>query len=334
MDFQFISNYSLYFRENVTVFLAALVLLYFGRKLLRRLRFIDRPISRSSHYKPTTTAGGLIFIPIIIIGWLLFAGGKGHNIELVSLIVLVVGIVSVVDDMFDLHGGGRLVVHIVVCFCLIYYIPLSGALPFIGNGILQSIVTLIMFVWFVNLYNFMDGIDGVAASGAVIMSLGLYVVGESVGWQYSMEASIVMSVMIAFSLFNLPPAKLFMGDVGAISLGLILGYLFIRLAQSGYLASALILPMYFVFDTTMVLLIRLGRGLSPFATHRTFSFHHAFDAGMPQKTIVFYISVMNLILIGMAYWAISQPMLAFVLSFIPVSLLWWYLRKTKLGIAN
>ncbi len=334
MEFQFVSNYHLFFRENVVVFLAALVLLHFGRRLLRRLRFIDMPVSRSSHYKPTTTAGGLIFVPIIIIGWLLFAGAEGQNIELISLVVVAVGIVSVVDDMLDLHGGGRLILHIVGCFCLVYVIPLSGAISFIGNELLQGIVTLILFVWFVNLYNFMDGIDGVAASGAVFMSLGLYVVGESTGWQYSMEASIVMWVMIAFSLFNLPPAKLFMGDVGSISLGLILGYLFIRLAQSGYLASALILPMYFVFDTTMVLLIRLGRGLSPFKTHRTFSFHHAYDAGMSQKTIVIYISSVNLILIGMACVAIYQPLMAFILSFVPVSALWWYLRKYKTGTVN
>ena len=132
---------------------------------------------------------------------------------------------------------------------------------------LDLVVTGLLWVWFVNLFNFMDGIDGITASETVTIGLGVALIALVAASDYGVRRRVLLGLSIraaaaalGFLAWNWHPAKLFLGDVGSIPLGFLLGWLLLGLAGTGSWAPALILPLYYLVDATLTLLYRLVRG--------------------------------------------------------------------------
>jgi UDP-N-acetylmuramyl pentapeptide phosphotransferase/UDP-N-acetylglucosamine-1-phosphate transferase len=161
---------------------------------------------------------------------------------------------------------------------------------------------LLAGVWFVNLVNFMDGIDWmtvaefVPVTGAIVL-LGL---AGAVDPLPALLAAALVGAMIGFAPFNRPVAQVFLGDVGSLPIGLLLGWLLVQLAAMGHLAAAFILPLYYLADATITLASRIVRGEAFWQAHRTHFYQRATDCGLTVREIVTRVFLTNLALAALA----------------------------------
>ena len=157
-------------------------------------------------------------------------------------------------------------------------------------------------VWFVNLVNFMDGIDWITVVEVVPVTAALVLFGVmgALPADATLVAMALCGGMIGFAPFNRPVARLFLGDVGSLPIGLLLTWLLIVLAGSGHLAAALLLPLYYLADSTITLLRRFANGEPVMKAHRSHFYQRALDNGFSVPDVVARVFVVNLALIGLA----------------------------------
>jgi Fuc2NAc and GlcNAc transferase len=230
-------------------------------QLAPRLRLIAHANERSSHVRPTPTGGGIaIALPVLV--WCAVSPQPfGQYLAIGGGIVALIG---VIDDVFDLPALFRFLAQISVIGWFI-----SMAWP--DATLAEQLITGFGMLWFLNLFNFMDGIDGLAASQALLYCLGvLLLTGAMLTWTESLLWMISGSCL-GFLLFNWPPARVFMGDAGALLLGLSLPALAIELDRTGYLplTVSLLLVVVFVFDASWTLGVRVITGQRITRAHRS-----------------------------------------------------------------
>ena len=227
---------------------------------LLRWAVIDAPNHRSSHTRPTPRGGGLGFMVVVLIGWTaLWLTGSPSATPAVIAGAAAIAAISFVDDLRGAPLIARLAVQAAAVFLALATFPtntpiLAGFLPLA----LDRIIVALAWLWFINLFNFMDGIDGIAAGEAAVISFGLVLLAAlfpALGLA-SPEAIVIGAAVTGFLLFNWPPARVFMGDIGSAGLGFLLGWLLIIAASKGALVPALLLPLYFAADASLTLAIR------------------------------------------------------------------------------
>ena len=148
----------------------------------------------------------------------------------------------------------------------------------------------------------MDGIDWMTAAEVVPVSAGLALVGlmGALPREATLAALALCGAMLGFAPVNRPVARLFLGDVGSLPIGLLLGWLLIVLAGSGHVAAALLLPLYYLADATMTLLRRAAKGEPVWQAHRTHFYQRATDNGFSVMQIVGRVFLLNIALIALA----------------------------------
>jgi UDP-N-acetylmuramyl pentapeptide phosphotransferase/UDP-N-acetylglucosamine-1-phosphate transferase len=176
----------------------------------------------------------------------------------------------------------------------------------------ERVLAGVAWLWFINLFNFMDGIDGLAGSEAVAVALGYLVLTAHLDSQgpSSSLALIVAASAAGYLFWNWHPAKVFMGDAGSVPLGFLLGWLMLDLAVQGHWAAALILPLYFVADATVTLLKRGLRGEKPWQAHREHFYQRAVLGGATPPGVVWRTMAANAALIVLALASTGYPMAA------------------------
>ena len=231
-------------------FVAGLVFTGAALLLARRFGVMAIPNARSAHSVPVANIGGLGFV-IPTLAWLSWsAAAAGDPFALVLAGgAAVLAVVGLLDDLFDLSAGLRLPIHLVVAAATV-------AVAVDGNPIVLAICA-IGLAWFVNLYNFMDGIDGIAASQAAIFCLGALYFGT--GGAFEAAFWVLLASCAGFLCLNWAPARVIMGDTGSGFLGFTIGALAVYLWQTGALPllASLILLAAFWFDATYTLAVRL-----------------------------------------------------------------------------
>jgi UDP-N-acetylmuramyl pentapeptide phosphotransferase/UDP-N-acetylglucosamine-1-phosphate transferase len=175
------------------------------------------------------------------------------------------------------------------------------ALPLLPLGVERGL-TLLAGVWFVNLVNFMDGIDWMTTAETVPITAALVLLGFVGALPASslLVAVALTGAMIGFVPFNRPVARLFLGDVGSLPIGLLVFWLLLQLASRGHLAAALLLPLYYLADATITLLLRLWRGESVFQAHRHHFYQQAVDRGIGVPAIIARVAAVNAVLVLLA----------------------------------
>lgn len=275
--------------------------------LLRR-QILDLPNERSSHTLPTPRGGGLATTPVMAL--LLMLSGWGHGGILavgLGLGALVLMAMSWLDDRYSLPVLPRFGAHAVVIGAALALLP-ETALVFQGvlAPWLDRLITVLAWLWFVNLYNFMDGIDGITGIETLSLGGGLAVMTLFGGaLELLPYGGIVAVVGGAFLLFNWHPAKLFLGDSGSVPFGFVLGGLLILLATSGQLAAALILPAYYLADATITLVRRGLNGEKVWQAHRKHFYQRAVQGGKRHDQVALAVLGGNLLLIGCAVVAVT-----------------------------
>ena len=275
---------------------------------LRRLA-LARPNQRSSHVVPTPQGGGLIVVPVALVIaagtlWLIpvtVPGGAvyGAAVALAALALMTVGFI---DDMRGLGVLLRLSVQgLAVVLAIALMPPELRILPALPVW-LERIVLCGGLLWFINLFNFMDGIDLISAVETVSIALGIALLAALgvAGAAYGYVAAALLGAVLGFAIWNRPPARLFLGDAGSLPLGFLLGTLLIHVAASGQPAAALLLPLYYLADATITLGWRLWRRERVWEAHRSHFYQQATRKRWTVSQTVARIALINAVLIALA----------------------------------
>jgi UDP-N-acetylmuramyl pentapeptide phosphotransferase/UDP-N-acetylglucosamine-1-phosphate transferase len=192
----------------------------------------------------------------------------------------------------------------------------------------------VAWLWFVNLFNFMDGIDGLAGSETAAIGLGAVLLASigAVGVVPGALGLVLVGAALGFLLWNWQPAKIFLGDVGSIPLGYLIGWLLLALAAQGHWVAALLLPGYYLADASLTLARRLMRGERIWQAHREHFYQHAVRQGRSHAQVVLAISITNgglLILALISTIGDAASYAALAGGAVLVSVLLWYLRASR-----
>ena len=287
---------------------------------------LEPPNERSLHKVPVPVGAGLAIVATAVILWPLWQGGVG-TLETPQVMLLVcfaaLGVLSWFDDRYRLSPAIRLGVQaLAVGLCLAAIAPEARLAPALPIWLERAVLGL-GWLWFVNLFNFMDGIDGLAGSETIVIAAGYLVLLTAAGsegplWRLAL---IVAAAAAGYLVWNWHPAKVFMGDAGSIPLGFLLGWLMIDLAFRGYWAAALILPAYFAADATLTLLRRLLRRATPWQAHREHFYQRAVLGGASPDGVVWRIAAGNAALLALALLSLSHPRWSLVAAAAVVTLL-------------
>jgi Fuc2NAc and GlcNAc transferase len=274
----------------IVISLALLVASAFiTRQLVRnshRFSKMDIPNERSLHDTPTPRGGGIAFVATSLVGFLLLLFNNALNeSDLFALCCagVIVAIAGHLDDRQKISGATvRLVLHVISAIILIVGVRIPSELALfdrtVNTGIVGSILGVVYLVWLLNLFNFMDGTDGIAASEAIFVLLAgaflnFHVLADT---NHSAAAVILAASTFGFIVYNWSPAKIFMGDVGSGYLGIVVGGLSLIAANQDpeLLWVWIILLAVFVSDATTTLIRRLLRKQKPHVAHRSHAYQH------------------------------------------------------------
>jgi UDP-N-acetylmuramyl pentapeptide phosphotransferase/UDP-N-acetylglucosamine-1-phosphate transferase len=270
---------------------------------------LARPNERSSHRVPTPQGAGIAVVvaTLAVAGGIAAYAGTAHlNIPAaVFAAALFIAIVGLADDIRSIPVPARLMLQAVAVGAIVFTAPgdvrIAPSYPLpIERGLL-----LLAGLWFVNLVNFMDGLDWMTVAEVIPITGALIVLG-TIG-EFPVSATIVAAAlcgaMAGFAPFNRPVAKIFLGDVGSLPIGLLLGWCLLQLAYQQQFAAALLLPLYYLSDATVTLLRRVVRREPFWSAHRSHFYQRATDNGFAVLDVVREVFRLNL---GLAVLAIAS----------------------------
>ncbi len=263
---------------------------------------LDHPNERSLHDRPVPRGGGLaILIALGVCGAAAAFFYPARGLAGMGLAVLIVAVVSFIDDRHSVTPAGRLVAHVAASAAIVYSGYFLHGLEIPGMSwnwppIAGAMLSAVFIVWMINLYNFMDGMDGFAG-GMAVFGFGTFAV---MGWTAGHDAFLAVSLIIAaasagFLFFNFPPARIFMGDVGSSTLGLLAATLSLWGARDGVFPFWIALLVFspFIVDATVTLFRRLLRGDKIWQAHKTHFYQRLVQAGWGhRKTVLFEYAIM------------------------------------------
>jgi UDP-N-acetylmuramyl pentapeptide phosphotransferase/UDP-N-acetylglucosamine-1-phosphate transferase len=285
-------------------------LLLWLRPLLARYALAS-PNARSSHKVPTPQGGGIAVVAATVI---VAAAAEFifHQIDeplrFAILLASTIGLalVGATDDVRPLEAIPRLVLQAAAVAAVAATLPDDMRIVPAVPWWLDRAIVLVGGVWLVNVVNFMDGIDWMTVAEVVPVTAGLALLGY-LGGIPSAAALVALALcgaVIGFAPFNRPVAQLFLGDVGSLPIGLLLGWLLALLAGSGHFASAILLPLYYLADATITLMRRFIKGEPVTQAHRSHFYQRALDGGFSVRQVVAYVFSANVVLVVLAVIAL------------------------------
>ena len=282
------------------------------RPLLLRYA-LARPNARSSHAAPTPQGGGIAVVAAALAAAAAALEATGGAPALAPLAVPALAaaglaVVGGVDDIRPLPAWPRLALQAVAVAAVV----LSGGGRVLPDAVplgLERAILILAGLWWVNLVNFMDGIDWITVAEfvPVCAALALFGLAGSGSAASGTAAAALAGALLGFAPANRPVARLFLGDVGSLPIGLLSGWMLLELARSGALAAALLLPLYHLADATLTLLRRLRRRERVWEAHRTHAYQRARDNGFSVRQIDQRVFGLNLLLAGLAAATVRAP---------------------------
>lgn len=321
----------------------ALTLLLRRYALARNL--LDVPNNRSSHSIPTPRGGGLSIVAAFLAGlyylWLVSLVGDEVFFGLFGAGV-VVAVIGFIDDHGHIVAFWRLLGHFSAAIWLVFWL---GGLPLlilfgysVDPGWAGNVMAVVALVWSLNLYNFMDGIDGIAGIEALSSTLvaGLLFLFVFNNQDMASLNLLMFAAVIGFLVWNFPPAKIFMGDAGSGFLGLMLGALALYSAhiEAVMLSVWLILLGVFIVDATFTLIRRLLRGDKVYEAHRSHAYQYASRQYGSHLSVTLSVLFINLFWltpwsVAVAFGAVGGA-LGLIIAYVPLLWLAWYFHAGEL----
>ncbi|NMY25485.1 glycosyltransferase family 4 protein [Pseudomonas sp. WS 5021] len=295
------------------VALVSLALTALLRQYALRRSIIDIPNARSSHTVPTPRGGGVAIVLTFAFALVWLAGAQLITVAESAALLgagLLIAIIGFMDDHGHIAARWRLLGHFAAAIWMLSWMQGLPAISAFGVtfdlGWVGHVLAVFYLVWMLNLYNFMDGIDGLASLQAICACLALTLIYFLSGQPSMMWAPLLLSVSVAgFLYWNFPPARIFMGDAGSGFLGIILGGLSVQAAWAGseFFFAWLIMLGVFIVDATFTLIRRLARGDKVYEAHRSHAYQFAsrqYGRHLPVTLAVAFINVVWLLPLALA----------------------------------
>jgi len=288
---------------------------YVRQKLLARA-VMDIPNERSMHTVPVPRGGGLAVMIVIVLGLIVSLFVPATNVPATLLVLSGIALLMLVSWLDDRKGMGvriRLGAHVLAAVLGSLALgdnamALGGLLPFW----LDRTLVILGWAWFMNLYNFMDGIDGITCVESLSCAGGVLLLVYMIREPHAVSdlvPALIMGSCLGFLMLNWHPAKIFLGDVGSVPLGFLIGFLLLQLACAGHPVAALLIPLYYLADSGITILKRLARGEKIWKAHREHFYQRATVGQKTPVPVVLWIVLTNIGLIVSAALAVNAPWL-------------------------
>jgi UDP-N-acetylmuramyl pentapeptide phosphotransferase/UDP-N-acetylglucosamine-1-phosphate transferase len=243
---------------------------------------------------------------------------RSAALPLVFGATVLIALVGAIDDIRPLPVTPRLLLQTLAIGLVIAALPAELRFADFLPWWVERLLLLIAGLWFVNLVNFMDGLDWMTGAEVIPVTAAIILIGlAGVLPPYTVLVALALAgAMLGFAPFNRPVARLFLGDVGSLPIGLLLGWMLASLAGSGYVAAALLLPLYYLADATITLAQRLLARERIWEAHRRHFYQRATAHGFTVYDVISRVFLVNFLLAVMAVisvWARSLPVSAVVL---------------------
>jgi len=321
----------LFWLVYVVAFIATWLLTGLVREYAIKRSLLDIPGDRSSHQVPTPRGGGVAIVLAFsaCAAWFQFAGGLSSQCWLAVLGAgLITAAIGFLDDHGHIAARWRLLGHFAAAgsaLLLLDNLPFSESFRAVGLMWGLYLLAALFLVWMLNLYNFMDGIDGIASVQAISVCAGAsllyYCTGHALLGVFVLPLA---ACVLGFLCWNFPPAKIFMGDAGSGFLGVVLGVLALYAGSvaSVYFWAWLILMGVFIVDATFTLFRRFMRGEKIYQAHRRHGYQFAarrHGAHMSVTLGVMAINLCWLLPIGfLVVQSLLNPVLGVIIAYLPV----------------
>jgi len=311
---------------------------YFLKKSALRLKIVAIPNERSLHNKVTPRGGGII-IAIVFLAFLLVFYITRQIMVAEFLVLfgggLIMAVTGFLDDILELKASIRFIIQFFAVGWGLYWI---GGIPstvfFERLPVLYAIanaVAVVALVWFINSFNFIDGIDGLATSGATFFSLSI---GGYFLWQgiepYGSLLIVLAACSLAFLCFNWPPAKMFLGDAGSNFFGYLFGAMILITVKNGNLSiwTWLIILAYLITDTTTTTFLRLCLVKGWYHTHRSHAYQNLARVLDNHKFVTLLVLIINIFyLLPLAYISIQYQEYGWLAFFASVTPIFFFVLK-------
>jgi UDP-N-acetylmuramyl pentapeptide phosphotransferase/UDP-N-acetylglucosamine-1-phosphate transferase len=284
----------------------------YGRVMVANGR-LEPPNARSMHAVPVPVGAGVAIVAVALCLWPLSQEFALPGPDLLLGAALAgLAALSWIDDRHGLSPSIRLSVQAVAIAALLASLePQQRALPAVPLAAERLLLGL-AWLWFVNLFNFMDGIDGLAGGETIAVAAGylaIALLAHAAGPLRDLTLFVAFATA-GYLVWNWHPARVFMGDAGSIPLGFLLGWLMIDLALAGHWPAAVILPLYFAADATITLARRLLEGRKPWEAHRGHFYQRAVLGGASPAAVVWRVTAANMALLGLSLVSLRYPLVA------------------------
>ncbi len=280
------------------------------KKLALDQSILDIPNKRSSHKLSTPKGGGVVFaivLSVVLLVLSLFRHEQLPFFLVVSIAVISISYLGWLDDRYDISPCARLPLQFGLAGLIIY---LFGPFKVIQFGVMSIdatlflvVVSLFWLVWMINLYNFMDGIDGLATGQAIIaaVTLDLWFI-YSGGIEFGLICLVVASIGLGFLVWNWFPARIFLGDVGSTTLGMFFGFCtLVGVNQYNMPTDAFVLLFgVFLGDATFTLMRRLLKGENIAKAHRSHLYQRAVKLGYSHGQVAASVMILCIFMAVMA----------------------------------
>ena len=320
----------------IGVFFISTALSYFFIKIAQRNNLVDIPNERSSHKIPTPRGGGLAIV-FPALSYMLWIGFEKTNI-LINFLFLggtafLIAIVALIDDIKGVGTAIRAGLYFLSACILVFFIDWFPGFDYLGWSLI--IFTILCITWMANLYNFMDGADAIAAIQALIVTLPMgFILSMSGHNEIAMLCFVIFAATSGFLVWNWPPAKIFMGDVGSCVLGFVFGGL-IFISNVLNLVSIyiwLILLSLFIVDATLTLIKRILTGEKWYRAHCSHAYQRYLQIGnshsqLASKFLVFGITVLwPLTFVANKYP--DKSLLITIFIYVSLSAIWYFIQNS------
>lgn len=306
------------------------LLTYFIKNYMIKKSLVASVNERSSHTVPTPHGGGIAIAITWFIGlfYLYFIGQIENNLFYALLFGAVISIVSFFDDIYELSPKLRLIIQAIVAIGGLYFLGGFETLTFgifdIQNSIFTNIFAFFMIIWFINLYNFLDGINGYAGSEAVFLAVAGFIL-------FGGNHFLVLAVaVLGFLYWNWNKAKIFMGDVGSTLLGYNVAIFTIYYANqepTNFWIWIILFGVYW-FDATLTLIRRKLNKERLSQAHKKHAYQRLTQVGWSHYKVTNYSIVLNILLFAIVYF-ISNIFVAFLLAFVVLVLVMKFIDSKK-----
>lgn len=259
--------------------------------LAKRLNIVDKPNHRSSHTRVTIRGGGVVF-PLAVLAWYIKGLILGESVSLLLLLaVLCIAIISFIDDIHTITPLPRLAVHVAAVSLVLLY---SG---FENYSIFYWVLAYILFIGWINAFNFMDGINGITTLYSLAVISPIWYIHEwrieflPIEYFYALVAA-----LLVFGFANVRrKALMFAGDVGSVSIALMLGGLLILLVKAGFVWEAIAFVSIYGIDAVLTILQRLVKRENIFKAHRSHLYQFlANEKSIPHVAVAFIYALLQL----------------------------------------